>query len=305
MTRSRWSPRARRRPSAGLALVGVTALGFDMRRAAGTTEPAPMHVLLLIIGMVGGPLLAGAGHVVAARAARIALPPRRAGLVSGFAAFVAMFVGMPVHQRVRACRAARRSRSARRARWPSPRLAARDGWPARREPPLRVARSGPPPLRRDAGAPAGARRGGGSTGDARRRRAAAGGARAGRDAGPGHPRGQPAVVAGGAGAPRPRGVRGRARGRRHLARAGAAGGLSDPRPRGSTGRTCTGICGSWRTALIQRARRRSASRPTGSRASPACGPRGRKIASIGIHVRQWVTFHGFALNVTTDLARSS
>lgn len=30
--------------------------------------------------------------------------------------------------------------------------------------------------------------------------------------------------------------------------------------------------------------------------------RGRKIASIGIHVKQWVTFHGFALNVNTDLA---
>jgi lipoate-protein ligase B len=29
---------------------------------------------------------------------------------------------------------------------------------------------------------------------------------------------------------------------------------------------------------------------------------GRKIASIGIHVRQWVTWHGFALNVTTDLS---
>lgn len=28
---------------------------------------------------------------------------------------------------------------------------------------------------------------------------------------------------------------------------------------------------------------------------------GRKIASIGVHVKQWVTFHGFALNVTTDL----
>ena len=28
---------------------------------------------------------------------------------------------------------------------------------------------------------------------------------------------------------------------------------------------------------------------------------GRKLASIGIHVKQWVTFHGFALNVTTDL----
>lgn len=30
--------------------------------------------------------------------------------------------------------------------------------------------------------------------------------------------------------------------------------------------------------------------------------KGRKIASIGIHVKQWVTWHGFALNVTTDLS---
>ncbi len=29
---------------------------------------------------------------------------------------------------------------------------------------------------------------------------------------------------------------------------------------------------------------------------------GRKIASIGIHAKQWVTFHGFALNITTDLS---
>src|SRR2546422_550830 len=28
----------------------------------------------------------------------------------------------------------------------------------------------------------------------------------------------------------------------------------------------------------------------------------RKIASIGVHVKQWVTWHGFALNVTTDLS---
>jgi len=28
----------------------------------------------------------------------------------------------------------------------------------------------------------------------------------------------------------------------------------------------------------------------------------RKIASIGIHVKQWVTWHGFAINVTTDLS---
>ncbi len=27
----------------------------------------------------------------------------------------------------------------------------------------------------------------------------------------------------------------------------------------------------------------------------------RKIASIGLHVKKWVTWHGFALNVTTDL----
>jgi lipoate-protein ligase B len=29
---------------------------------------------------------------------------------------------------------------------------------------------------------------------------------------------------------------------------------------------------------------------------------GRKIASIGIHVKQWITYHGFALNVSTDLS---
>lgn len=30
---------------------------------------------------------------------------------------------------------------------------------------------------------------------------------------------------------------------------------------------------------------------------------GRKIASIGVHVKHWVTWHGFALNVTTDLTQ--
>lgn len=44
---------------------------------------------------------------------------------------------------------------------------------------------------------------------------------------------------------------------------------------------------------------------TGERVAGATGvwTSGRKIASIGIHVKQWVTFHGFALNVTTDLSR--
>ena len=37
-----------------------------------------------------------------------------------------------------------------------------------------------------------------------------------------------------------------------------------------------------------------------TRAHPA-----RKLASMGIAVRRWITFHGFALNVTTDLSRFS
>jgi len=31
-------------------------------------------------------------------------------------------------------------------------------------------------------------------------------------------------------------------------------------------------------------------------------PAGKKIASIGVAVRRWVTYHGFALNVSTDLS---
>lgn len=30
--------------------------------------------------------------------------------------------------------------------------------------------------------------------------------------------------------------------------------------------------------------------------------RARKVASIGVGVRRWVTYHGFALNVSVDLA---
>ena len=30
--------------------------------------------------------------------------------------------------------------------------------------------------------------------------------------------------------------------------------------------------------------------------------RGKKVASIGVHAREWVTWHGFALNVSTELS---
>lgn len=46
-------------------------------------------------------------------------------------------------------------------------------------------------------------------------------------------------------------------------------------------------------------------RDTDSTAFPVASPESRasrrKIASIGVHARDWVTWHGFALNVNTDL----
>ena len=43
---------------------------------------------------------------------------------------------------------------------------------------------------------------------------------------------------------------------------------------------------------------------TGERSAGYTGvwTQGRKVASIGVHARDWVTWHGFALNVTTDLS---
>ena len=81
----------------GAAVACVTALGFDMLGPRGQ-NPSAMHVLLLIVGMVGGPLF---GALLTFWLLEpLASVYRRGGLaiVSGFAAFLAMFAGMPVHQ---------------------------------------------------------------------------------------------------------------------------------------------------------------------------------------------------------------
>jgi lipoyl(octanoyl) transferase len=48
---------------------------------------------------------------------------------------------------------------------------------------------------------------------------------------------------------------------------------------------------------------RSARRPGKTGVWTSDGADGRKLASIGVAVRKWVTLHGLALNVSTDLAR--
>lgn len=76
----------------------------------------------------------------------------------------------------------------------------------------------------------------------------------------------------------------------------------------SVGLLCTrnpGFTGVWTSGRVSTA---SPGRSVPDEATEASGdPFGtpqplRKIASIGVHAKDWVTWHGFALNVTTDLA---
>ena len=52
----------------------------------------------------------------------------------------------------------------------------------------------------------------------------------------------------------------------------------------------------------RRARHQSGTRTIRPADSNAGIARRKRCASIGVHARDWVTWHGFALNVTTDLS---
>ena len=91
--------------------------------------------------------------------------------------------------------------------------------------------------------------------------------------------------------------------RRHLARPGPARRLSDPRPAPGTAPTCTCYLRALESVLI------AALADFGLAARRREGFAGvwlderRKIASIGVGLRRWLTLHGFALNVDCDLSR--
>lgn len=69
-------------------------------------------------------------------------------------------------------------------------------------------------------------------------------------------------------------------------------------PFGLTGTRSAGYTGVW----VGESDERSAMGDRGNDPSPLGAPRSalRKLASIGVHARDWVTWHGFALNVTTE-----
>jgi lipoyl(octanoyl) transferase len=76
----------------------------------------------------------------------------------------------------------------------------------------------------------------------------------------------------------------------------------------ASGLPCTrnpGFTGVW-TAGLASIPSQGEIRPTEATEAPGDQPWGgsplRKVASIGVHAKDWVTWHGFALNITTDLA---
>ena len=86
----------------------------------------------------------------------------------------------------------------------------------------------------------------------------------------------------------------------HLSRPRPARGLCDARPLGAAAATCALSCTRWRTGSSPR------SRTLGVEGERREGQIGvfvgeAKIASIGIRVRHWVSFHGVSLNVDPDL----
>lgn len=72
---------------------------------------------------------------------------------------------------------------------------------------------------------------------------------------------------------------------------------------GLTGARREGYTGVWTAGKALEPSRGAAGPTRGLEAQEGvAGVPARKIASIGVHAKQWVTWHGFALNVATDLS---
>ena len=105
----------------------------------------------------------------------------------------------------------------------------------------------------------------------------------------------------GAGARRHRVLPDRPRRRRHVSRPRADGRLSDYRSARMEAR-CRRLRARRRAGHHRHARPSTASRPAAIPKLTGVWVGERKIAAIGVHISRWVTSHGFALNVITDLS---
>ena len=113
-------------------------------------------------------------------------------------------------------------------------------------------------------------------------------------------RGEPAPRPGGTGGTRRRNRQDRSRRQHHLPFSGPARSLSRVPRRQAHERAARFRPHAGRNRHPYRGRVRGRGRPLGSRPGVWIG--NRKLCSLGMCVRHWVSFHGFALNVGNDLS---